>query len=82
MIHKHPTVRKGMARTLKWNVEYFCKIKLIPSGWMYYDKMWGYPMEKYVEKQTGKNKHKKQKYIEKLKANRILYKTKARSNCI
>ncbi len=82
MIHKHPTVRKGMARKLKWNVEYFCRIKLIPAGWLYYDNMWGYPIEKYIEKQTGKNKRNKQRYIEKLKAKGIEYYTKERLEII
>lgn len=82
MIHKHPTVRKGMARTTKWNIEYFCKIKLIPAGWMYYDKMWGYPIEKYIENQTGKIKRNKQRYIEKQKAKGITYYTKERLEAI
>lgn len=82
MIHKHPTVRKGMAMTMKWNVEYFCKIKLIPAGWLYYDNMWGYPIEKYIEKQISKNKRKNQRYIEKLKAKGKEYYTKERLEAI
>lgn len=56
MIHKHPTVRKGFKMTHKWNIEYFCRIKLIPSNWLYYNKMYGYTIEKYLGKQVEKNK--------------------------
>lgn len=82
MLHKHPTVRKGMAMTIKWNIEYYCKIKLIPAGWMYFDNMWGYPIEKYIERQVGKNKRKSQRYIEKLKAKGKEYYTKERLEAI
>lgn len=78
MIHKHPTVRKGMARMNRWNVEFFCKIKLIPSNWLYYNQMYGYTIEQYVERQTSKNKKKLAKHVEKLKAQGIEYYTQKR----
>lgn len=78
MIHKHPTVRKAMAMKHKWNVEHFCRIKLIPAGWLYYDNMWGYSIETYIERQTIKNKRENKKRIERLKAKGINYYTKKR----
>jgi len=82
MIHKHPTVKKGMARKHKWNVEYFCKIKLIPSNWLYYNQMYGYTIEQYVERQTNKNKKKNTRYVEKLKSQGIEYYTQKRLESI
>jgi hypothetical protein len=67
MQHKHPNVRKGFQMTSKWNVAYFCKIKLIPSNWLYYNKMYDYKMEDYIERQTQNWKKKTEKRIEKLK---------------
>ncbi|WZL72566.1 group II intron reverse transcriptase/maturase [Clostridiaceae bacterium 35-E11] len=67
MIHKNPCQRKGWLMTSKWNNEYFVKIGLIPSNWLYYNKMWGYTMEMYLERITAKNKKKLEKKIKKLK---------------
>lgn len=53
--------------TNKWNNEYFVKIGLVPLHWLYFNKMWGYSIEKYLEKITAKNKVKVQRKIEKLK---------------
>jgi len=61
MIHKHPSQRKGWQMTHKWGVEFFYKIGLVPSSWLYYNKMNGYTIEQYVERQTRKNKSKKSK---------------------
>lgn len=68
MIHHHPTQRKGYAMTMKWSVEFFCRIGLIPANWLYYSKMFGYTIEKYIERQSKKVKNKRDKYIAKLKA--------------
>jgi hypothetical protein len=68
MIHKNPTRRKGYQMTYKWGIEFFCKIGLISSNWLYYNKMYGYTIEQYVERQTKKIKEKTQKHIERLKA--------------
>ena len=73
MQHKHPTVRKGFRMLQKWNLEYFCKIKLIPSNWLYYNKMYGYTIDQYVEKQTTKNKKNLERQIKNLKAQGIEY---------
>ncbi|GAB6086818.1 group II intron reverse transcriptase/maturase [Alkaliphilus crotonatoxidans] len=67
MIHKNPCQRKGWLMTSKWNNEYFVKIGLIPSHWLYYNKMWGYTLEMYLEKITAKNRAKLEKQIKKLK---------------
>jgi group II intron reverse transcriptase/maturase len=75
MIHKHPTQRKGWGRTVCWGIEFFCKIGLIPSNWLYYNKMYGYTIEKYVERQTSKNKAKHQKHVAKLKEKGLEYYT-------
>jgi group II intron reverse transcriptase/maturase len=66
MIHKNPCQRKGWLMTSKWNNEYFVKIGLIPSHWLYYNKMWGYTLDMYLEKITAKNKLKLAKKIKKL----------------
>ena len=73
MQHKHPTVRKGFRMTQKWNIEFFCKIKLIPSNWLYYNQMYGYTLEQYLEKQMRKNKAKLEHQINKLKEQGIEY---------
>lgn len=67
MIHKNPSQRKGWLMTKKWNNEYFVKIGLIPAHWLYYNKMWGYTIEQYLEKLTSKIKKKRENYIQKLK---------------
>ena len=82
MQHKHPNVRKGFQNLHKWNVAYFCGIKLIPSNWLYYNKMYGYGIEQYIEKQTQKWKKKQNSYIEKLKSQGKEYYTKSRLNGI
>lgn len=82
MLHKHPSVRKGMTMTYKWNIEYFCRIKLIPANWLYYNIMWDYPMEMYIERQTSKNKRKLKRQIERFKSLGKEYYTKERLDAI
>lgn len=62
----------------RWNVEYFCKIGLIPSNWLYYNKMYVYTIEQYVEKQTEKRKTRHKRYLENLKQRGIEYYDKMR----
>jgi hypothetical protein len=78
MIHKHPSVRKAYAMTTKWNIEFFCKIGLIPSNWYYYNKMYDYKIELYVERQMKKNRERYKKRVEKLKSQGVVYYTKDR----
>jgi len=82
MLHKHPTIRKGVGMKYKWNIAYFCKIKLIPANWLYYNIMRDYPIEKYIDSHTSKNKKKNMQYIERLKAQGIEYYTKKRLEAI
>lgn len=67
MIHKGPNQRKGWLMTRKWNNEYFVRIGLIPSHWLYYNKMWGYRIEQYLENLTSKIRKKTERQIQKLK---------------
>lgn len=73
MIHKHPTMKKAWLMCTKWNIEYFCKIGLISSNWLYYNKMYGYTIEQYVERQTKKTRTKRAKHIERLKEKGLEY---------
>lgn len=58
MVHKNPSQRKGWLFTQRWNNEYFARIGLIPGNWLYFNKMWGYELETYIEKQTARAKKK------------------------
>ncbi|MBP1919964.1 hypothetical protein J2Z34_002462, partial [Youngiibacter multivorans] len=78
MIHTHPSVRKAYAMTTKWNIEFFCKIGLVPSSWYYYNKIYGYKIEQYVERQTKKNKEKYNKRKQKLESQGVKYYTEDR----
>lgn len=78
MIHKHPSVSKAYAMTTKWNIEFFCKIGLIPSNWYYYNKMYDYKIELYVEIQTKKNRERHKRMVEKLKSRGVEYYTRDR----
>jgi len=76
MQHRRPNIVKAWQYSTKWNVEYFCKIGLIPSNWLYYNKMYNYTIEQYVEKQTSKNKRRTQKRTETMREKGLLYKDK------
>lgn len=78
MQHWHPNMKKGWLMGDRWNVEYFCKIGLIPSNWLYYNKMYVYTIEQYVEKQTEKRKTRHKRYLENLKQRGIEYYDKMR----
>lgn len=78
MIHKHPGVRKGSQMRHKWNVEYFCRAKLIPAEWLYNNYSAGLKIEEYIENITKKWKTKRDKEIEKLKSQGKEYYTKER----
>jgi group II intron reverse transcriptase/maturase len=67
MIHKNPCQRKGWLMSRKWNNEYFVRIGLIPSNWLYFHKIWGYDIEKYLEKITRKIRKKTENRIKKMK---------------
>jgi group II intron reverse transcriptase/maturase len=78
MIHKHPSIRKGLQMGHKWNVEYFCRAMLIPAEWVYNKTTSGQTMEEYIENNTKKWKKKKVRQIEKLKSEGKEYYTKER----
>jgi len=52
---------------VKWNIEFFVKIGLIPVNWYYFYHIYGYSLGLYVEKQQSKNKQKQIKVFEKMK---------------
>lgn len=63
----------------KWNVEFFVKIGLIPSAWIYYNKMWKtYTLEHYLERITKKHKMIYERKIKKNKEKGIAYYTQER----
>ena len=79
MIHKHPSVRKAFSMTHRMNVEFFCKIGLIPSAWYYLKDMYpSYTIEYYVSKQTEKNRLKKEKDIQRMTEKGMEYYTEYR----
>ena len=79
MIHKHPSVRKSFSMTHRMNVEFFCKIGLIPSAWYYLKDMYpSYTIEYYVSKQTEKNRLKKEKDIQRMTEKGMEYYTEYR----
>ena len=80
MQHGHTGVRRGYLMTHKWNIEYFCMAGLISANWYYYNKMYGYTIEQYIERQTTNNKRNSERYIQKLKEKGITYYTKERLN--
>lgn len=68
MHHKHPGMRKGLQMGHKWNIEYFCKAKLVPGEWIYNKYTLGQTIDEYIESCTMKWKKKREKQIEKLKS--------------
>ena len=82
MQHGHSGVRRGFAMTIKWNIEYFCRVGLISANWYYYNKMYGYSIDQYIERQTTKNKEKRKRYLQTLKEKGIRYYTKVRERKI
>lgn len=79
MVHKHPSVRKAFLMTYKMNVEFFCKIGLIPSEWYYLkDRYPAYTIEYYVRKQIEKNRLKKAKDIQRMTEKGLEYYTEYR----
>lgn len=66
-IHKHPSQKKGQKMQSKWNIKFFAKIKLIPSYWLYLNKVYGYTKEDYITEMTMKQKRKQQNKIKRAK---------------
>lgn len=55
-IHKHPNQRKGVKMQSLWNNAFFLGIKLVPSYWLYLNKVYGYTKEQYLDDMTRKAK--------------------------
>ncbi len=51
----------------KWNNEYFARIGLIPSMWLYYSKQFGYTLEQYIQRITKKAKDAQERKIQRAK---------------
>ena len=66
MIHKNPSQRKGYLMSNKWNNEFFARAGLVPGNWYFYDRMWGYDIEVYIqriiERSQKKNKQARRPY--------------------
>lgn len=73
MIHEHPTQRKGHAMKTRWNNEYFARIGLIPTYWLYNSTQFGYTIEQYIDymKKGQKRAMPKRLYVQKRKARSI-----------
>ncbi|MDQ6596339.1 group II intron reverse transcriptase/maturase [Bacillus salipaludis] len=67
LIHKHPTQRKGMRMNTLWNNEFFLKIKLIPSYWLYLNKAYGYTIEQYLSDMSKSAKRRFQYKVKRAK---------------
>jgi len=50
MIHKNPSQRKGYLMSNKWNNEFFARAGLVPGNWYFYNRMWGYDIEVYIQR--------------------------------
>jgi group II intron reverse transcriptase/maturase len=66
-IHKHPNQRKEAKMRSKWNNRYFVSIKLIPSYWLYLNKVYNYTLQDYLNEMKAETKR---KYQSKLKSAR------------
>ena len=78
MIHKNPSQRKGYLMSNKWNNEFFVRAGLVSGNWYFFNKMWGYDIEIYIQRLTEKSKKRTQKQIEKRKKQGKEYYTKDR----
>lgn len=55
-IHKHPNQRKEAKMRSKWNNKYFVSIKLIPSYWLYLNKVYNYTLKDYLNEMKAESK--------------------------
>ena len=63
----------------KWNIEFFVKIGLVPSKWLFYNKLWkNYSLEDYLDREMKRNKDGYKKVIKAYKEQGKVYFTKAR----
>lgn len=78
MLHKNPNQERGWLMSSKWNNEYIARIGLIPGNWLFYNKMWGYELDTYIERGKQKSSEKRAKYIQRLKEQGKEYYTPSR----
>lgn len=79
MIHKHPSIRKAMGMKIKWNIEFYVRIGLIPSKWLFLNKVWnGYTKDQYIEWETRKNRLAYERQVQKAIEQGKVYFTKQR----
>ncbi len=64
MLHKHPTIRRASGMNVKWNLKFFALIGLKPANWYYFNVMYDYPIEIYVQNQQSKNRTRAKKNAE------------------
>lgn len=67
MLHHHPNQRKGHVMKTKWNNQFFAKIGLIPSYWLYYSRQFGYTIEQHIERLSKKTKQKLERAVQRAK---------------
>ena len=79
MLHKHPTIRKAMGMKVKWNIEFYVRIGLIPSKWLFFNKVWnGYTKDQYIEWETRKNRLTHERRVQKATEQGKVYFTEQR----
>lgn len=67
MIHDHPLQRKGHAMKTRWNNEYFARIGLIPTYWLYNSTQFGYTLEQYIDYMKKRQKKSHARKVERAK---------------
>lgn len=66
-IHHHPSQKKGQKMNTRWGNDFFIKINLIPSYWLYLNKIYGYSLEAYKEDMKKQRKRKNRNQIRRAK---------------
>jgi len=67
MIHNHPSQRKGHAMKTRWNNEYFARIGLIPTYWLYNSTQFGYTIDQYIDYMSKRQKKNHARKVERAK---------------
>ena len=64
---------------IKWNIEFYVRIGLIPSKWLFLNKVWnGYTKDQYIEWETRKNRLAYERQVQKAIEQGKVYFTKQR----
>lgn len=67
MVQDHPNQRKGRLMQTKWSNEFFARIGLVPSFWLYYSKQNGFTIDQYIEYMKNAQKKKQDNEMRKTK---------------